>query len=335
VIDAEPEAAQPLGEPAQVPKIELHVHLEGTVRPQTLLDIARRNGEVLPFSTVEEAAPFYEFRDFAHFIEVWILTTNVLRTYDDFRQVVVDYAREAAGHGAIYLEGIVSPFERLSLGLDADELFSGYCDGAQQAREDVGIEVRLTPDIARNTDPVAMARVVPFAVKYRERGVVGLGLGGLEAQYPPELFTRCFEIAKEGGLGSVPHAGEVAGPSSIRSALEALHADRIRHGIRAVDDPALLAELADRGIVCDVCPTSNVCTGAVRSLDDHPLPHMVDAGVLCTVNTDDPAMFGTDLSREYSQLDRLGITAKQAYAAGIAGALCDEAAKARLRSLWP
>ena len=327
--------ARPLRQPAQVPKIELHVHLEGTVRPRTLLDIARRNGEMLPFSTVEEAAPFYEFRDFAHFIEVWVLTTNVLRTYDDFRQAVVDYAREAATHGAVYREGIVSPFERLSLGLDADELFSGYCDGTQQAREELGIEVRLTPDVARNTDPVAMAQVVPFAVKYRERGVVGLGLGGLEAAYPPELFTRCFEIARDGGLGSVPHAGEVAGPSSIRSALDALHADRIRHGIRAVDDPALLAELAGRGIVCDVCPTSNVCTGAVRSLDDHPLPQMVEAGVLCTVNTDDPAMFGTDLGREYSQLELIGITAKQAYAAGVARALCDEETKARLRSLWP
>jgi aminodeoxyfutalosine deaminase len=122
---------------------------------------------------------------------------------------------------------------------------------------------------------------------------------------------------------------------SIRRALDALHADRIRHGIRAIDDPTLLAELADRGIVCDVCPTSNLRTGAVRSLDDHPLPQMVDAGVLCTVNTDDPAMFDTDLSREYSQLDRLGITAKQAYNAGVAGALCDEETKARLASFWP
>lgn len=141
MIDAEQERALSVSEPAQVPKIELYVHLEGTVRPQTLLDIARRNGEALPFSTVEEAAPFYEFRDFAHFIEVWVLTTNVLRTYDDFRQVVVDYAREVAAYGAVYLEGIVSPFERLSLGLDPDELFSGYCDGAQQAREELGIEV--------------------------------------------------------------------------------------------------------------------------------------------------------------------------------------------------
>jgi aminodeoxyfutalosine deaminase len=230
-----------------LPKIELHVHLEGTVRPHSLIEIARRNGDTLPFANVDDARPFYKFRDFAHFIEVWNLTTNVLRSYDDFRQVVVDYAREAAGHGAVYIEGIVSPFERLSLGLDPDELFSGYCDGAQQAREEFGLEVRLTPDIARNIDPGLVEAVVPYAIKYRDRGVVGLGLGGLEAQYPPEPFARCFEIARAGGLGSVPHAGEVSGPESVRKALDVLHADRVRHGIRAVDDPALLAELATAG----------------------------------------------------------------------------------------
>ncbi len=313
------------------------MHLEGTVRPQTLLDIAGRNGEVLPFSTVEEAAPFYQFRDFAHFIEVWVLTTNVLRTYDDFRQVVVDYAREAAAHGAVNLEGIVSPFERLWLGLDPDELFSGYCDGAQQAREELGIEVRLTPDIARNTDPVAMEQVVPFAVRYRERGVVGLGLGGPEAEYPPELFTRCFDIARAWRARSVPHAGEVSGPSSVRRALDALDADRIRHGIRAVDDPVLLAELADRGIVCDVCPTSNVRTGAVRSLDDISVAaHGRGRRALHGEHGRPRRCSCTDLGREYSLRDgaryhrEAGIRRP-----GVAGALCDGVTKARLRSLWP
>src|SRR5262249_36031004 len=155
-----------------------------------------------------------------------------------------------------------------------DEVFRGFCDGAEQAEAETGVIVRLTPDIPRGyplEDAIDTAR---YACRYRDRGVVGLGLGGLEAQYPPEPYARAFRIAKDGGLGSVPHAGEVAGPASIRGALDALSADRLRHGIRAVEDAALLRELADRGIVCDVCPVSNVRTGAVASLNDHPLPAM-------------------------------------------------------------
>src|SRR5881409_1497174 len=132
------------------PKIELHVHLEGTVRPETLLEIARRNDYALPCTTVQELRALYEFRDFAHFIEVWVLTTNALRTEEDFRQVVVDYAAEAAAHGAVYIEGIFSPSDRIRRGVDPDEIFSGYCDGAQEARERHGVEVRLTPDIVRS-----------------------------------------------------------------------------------------------------------------------------------------------------------------------------------------
>src|ERR687884_225028 len=131
------------------PKIELHVHLEGTVRPATLLEIARRNDYALPADTVEGLAALYEFRDFDHFIDVWILTTNALRTEADFRQVVVDYAEEAASHGAVYVEGIFSPIERTWRGVAWDTVFSGYCDGAQEARELHGVEVRLTPDVTR------------------------------------------------------------------------------------------------------------------------------------------------------------------------------------------
>ena len=131
------------------PKIELHVHLEGTVRPHTLLEIARRNDYALPADSVEGLQALYEFRDFAHFIEVWILTTNALLTALDFQQVVVDYAKEAASHGAVYVEGIFSPAERARRGVDWDEIYGGYCDGADEARERYGVEVRLTPDIPR------------------------------------------------------------------------------------------------------------------------------------------------------------------------------------------
>ncbi len=318
---------------APTPKIELHVHLEGAVRPAALIDIADRNGLALPARDVDELAELYEFRDFDHFIELWMLTTHVIRTEIDFRQVVVSYAREAAAHGAVYIEGIFTPAERVGGGASWDEVFTGFCDGADEAKEATGVEVRLTPDIPRGFPVEAALETARYSVKYRERGIVGLGLGGRESGFPPEPFAGAFRIAKEGGLGSVPHAGETEGVDSIRGALDALGADRLRHGIRAADDARLLEELAERAIVCDVCPVSNLRTRAVDSLEAHPLSVMLDAGVLCSVSTDDPAMFDTDLTREYETAARLGLSAREAYRAGVAGALCDEETSAALEEI--
>jgi aminodeoxyfutalosine deaminase len=314
------------------PKIELHVHLEGTVRPATLLKIARRNDYALPADTEEGLARLYDFRDFAHFIEVWILTTNALRTEADFRQVVVDYAAEAAAHGAVYLEAIFSPAERIRNGVGWDELFGGYADGAQEARELHGVEVRLTPDIHRGCELDEAEEVVRYSAKYRDRGVVGVGLGGLEAEYPPEPYEPAFTLARELGLASVPHAGEIVGPPSVRGALEELGADRLRHGIRAAEDPGLLREIADRRVVLDVCPISNLRTRAVATLEEHPLPQLVAGGALCSISTDDPAMFGTDLAKDYDAAVSLGLDPRQAYEAGVEGAVCDEETKTRLRA---
>jgi aminodeoxyfutalosine deaminase len=313
-------------------KIELHVHLEGTVRPAALLPIARRNDVALPVDNERALLELYEFRDFEHFIEMWIMTTQVLRTEADFREIVVDYAREAAGFGAVYIEGIFTPAERVRGGASWDEVFTGFCDGAAQAEEDTGVIVRLTPDIPRGFDIETALTTAEYAVKYAERGVVGLGLGGLEAQFPPEPYAPAFDVARDGGLGSVPHAGEVAGAASIRGALDALGADRLRHGIRAVEDAGLLREIADRGVVCDVCPMSNLRTRAVTSLDAHPLPRLVAAGVQCSISTDDPALFDTDLERDYEAAAALGHSTADAFAAGLAGALCDAATRDRVRA---
>lgn len=315
------------------PKIELHVHLEATLRPATLLEIARRNDYALPVQTAAELTDLYRYRDFDHFIEVWILTSNALRRYDDFRQVVVDYAGEAKRHGAVYIEGIFSPIERAWRGVDLDELFAGYCDGAAEARETHGVEVRLTPDITRGARVDDAMVAVRYAARYRERGIVGIGLGGEENLYPPEPFAPAFREARDQGLGSVPHAGEVVGAVSVRGALEALGADRIRHGIRAEEDPGLLGEIAGRGIVLDVCPISNLRTGAVRSLAEHPLPRLVAAGVACSISTDDPEMFDTDLTRDYEAATSLGCSPEAFYQAGVRGALCDDATRERLRAI--
>ena len=314
------------------PKIELHVHLEGTVRPAAMLAIARRNGIVLADS-VEELAELYKFRDFHHFLEVWVMTTKALMTERDFRQVVVDYAAEAASYGAVYLEGIFSPAEPAGRGVPWEAIFAGYCDGAAQAWETLGVKVNLTLDIPRSYPMEAAELTVTHGLAHADRGIVGVGLGGPESGYPPEPFERIFARARDGGLGSVPHAGESEGPASVRGAIDVLRADRIRHGIRAIEDPALVTEIAERGIVLDVCPTSNVRTGVVRSLEDHPLPRLAAAGVRCTINTDDPAMFGNDLGTEYATALRLGISPGACYEAGLQGALCDDETRKRLRNL--
>jgi aminodeoxyfutalosine deaminase len=325
---------------ASVPKIELHVHLEGAVRARALLEIAERNRVALPVDNEADLERLYAFTDFDHFIQLWMMTTHAIQTEIDFRQVVVSYAEEAATHGAVYIEGIFTPAERVSGGASWDEVFSGFCDGAVEATERHGVEVRLTPDIPRSFGLDAAMKTVSYSIKYRDRGVVAVGLGGREAEYPPEPFEPAFVLARDGGLGSVPHAGEVAGAASIRGAIDVLQADRLRHGVRAVEDPGLLREIAAREIVCDVCPVSNLRTRAYESLDAHPLPAMLAAGVLCSISTDDPAMFDTDLTRDYEAAAGLGHSARAAYAAGSRGALCDERTRATLTEIgqrfpWP
>jgi aminodeoxyfutalosine deaminase len=231
------------------------------------------------------------------------------------------------------VEGIFSPAERARRGVDWDEIFTGFCDGADEARELHGVEIRLTPDIIRGFTLEEAMETVRYAGKYRERGVLGVGLGGMEAEYPPEPYEPAFALARDLGLASVPHAGEVAGPASVKGALEALGADRLRHGIRSVEDPGLLREIASRRIVLDVCPISNLRTRAVASLDTHPLPQLVAGGAVCSISTDDPAMFGTDLSTDYDAAIALGLYPRSIYDAGLEGALCDTACREQLLAI--
>jgi aminodeoxyfutalosine deaminase len=313
------------------PKIELHVHLEGTVRPETLLQIAGRNDVALPADTADGLRALYDFRDLADFIRVWRLTTGCIRTGQDARQILLEYAAEAAGHGAVYLEAIFVAGSPTRDGRGA-ELFAGYADGAAEAAERFGVTVRLTPDIYRGMAPEVACEVARLAVAYADRGVVGLCLGGDDALAGAVApLADALRIARDGGLGLVPHAGESTGPESVREVLP-YAPERIRHGIGAARDPELLAELAARDVVLDVCPTSNVLLRVVSTPEDHPLPVLAAAGVRCTVNTDDPGIFGTDLSGEHAAAAALGYPPEAAYAAGVAGALCDEVTRGRLRT---
>jgi aminodeoxyfutalosine deaminase len=319
------------------PKIELHVHFEATVRPELLLELGRRNGVELPASSVEGLRRFYQVDSFEQFIARWIATSRALCRADDFREVVVDYAERAKAQGCVYIEGICSPSEPVLRGSSWDEVFEGYCDGAAEARERHAVEVRLTPDITRDFPAALGNRLARRAVRYRERGVVALSMGGSEKKHAPQKFRKAFAIARDGGLGAAPHAGEFAGgkagAASIRGALDVLYADRIRHGIRAVDDPDLLVELAERGVVCDVTPVSNLRTGAVASLEEHPLPAMLAAGVKCSIGSDDPVLMQTDLAENCAVAATLGHTPRAMYFDALHGVLCDEATKASLRRI--
>ncbi len=312
-------------------KAELHVHLEGTVRPELLRRIARRHGIGLPAGGGQAEVPD-RFADFTQFVHAWVVNSSLLRRERDFRDVTVAYAAEVAVQGCVYVEASFSPAEPARRGTPWEEVFEGYCSGAQAARETHGVEVRLVPEITRNFPLESADAVVRWALRFRERGVVGVGLGGDEAAYPPAPFARPFAAAREGGLKAAPHAGETAGPDSVRAALDVLHADRLRHGVRAVEDAGLVADLAARGVVCDVAPTSNLRLGVVLTLAEHPLRRLLAAGVLCSVSSDDPALLGVDLAHECALAEGLGHTPRAMFEHAMDGAFCEEQLRARLRA---
>lgn len=322
-----PRSPQPTA--ADTPRIELHVHLEGAVRPPVLLEIAGRNGIRLPAESPQELSRLYEFRDLYEFIAVWNRTSGCLRTPDDYRLALLRYAAEAAGHGAVYMEPIVTFVEEIT---DWASTLAACCDAAAEAEERFGLAVGLTPEIYRGCDIGSAEQAAQITTRFVGRGVVGFGLAGAEGKYATAPYAPAVAMARDAGLGFVPHAGEAAGPDSVREAL-ALGAVRLRHGVRAVEDRDLLAELAARGTVLDVTLTSNLRLGVAKSLDTHPLAKLTAAGVRCSISTDDPAMFDTDLTTELMAAARLGVTQRLAYAAGLAGALCDDATHARLLAM--
>ncbi|SCF06463.1 adenosine deaminase [Micromonospora haikouensis] len=315
-----------------LPMMELHVHLEGTVRPATLLEVARNNDIRLPADTVDGLAPLYRFTSLKDFITTWITTTNCLRTADDFRRITVDYIGQVAEQGGVYVEAIFSPAERAQRGVDWHEMFTGYCEGVAEAEDRFGVTVRLTPEFYRGIDVSLAEECARIATAYADRGVVGLGVGGRPAAAPLAGYDRALKFAADAGLTFLPHAGENDDAESVREVLP-YGPRRIRHGIGAWRDPDLLAEVVERGIVLDVCPTSNLRTGAVPELAAHPLPRLLAAGARCTVGTDDPAMFNTDLRREHDLAAGLGLSAAAAWSAGLAGAACAEPVRSRLADL--
>ena len=281
-----------------VPKAELHVHLEGTAPPDLIRRIAARNGLEVPdgvFATPER----FRWRDFLDFLNTYDLAASVIRTAEDYRDITLEYLASCAAEGAIYVEVTASPDHARLVGLSADEMVAGVAAGIDEARAAHGIEARILLTAIRNFGVEQALRVVRDAVETPHPYVVGINLAGDEAGYPPEPFAEAYAIAAAAGLGCTVHAGEWAGAASVRGALE-LPVTRISHGVRAIEDPGLVAELASRGIVLECCPTSNVALGVYRSYEAHPLPALRDAGVRVTLGSDDPPYFGASVGGEYA-----------------------------------
>jgi adenosine deaminase len=294
----------------RMPKAELHVHLEGSVYPEVLIELARKHGRRLPFQTVDEARDWFQFRDFPHFIEVYVEICNCLLDVEDFEFITVEMARRAAEQNLRYMEVTFAPVSILNPRTSAvpDVVMQGLRAGARRAADEhqVRMQFILDPVRGRTVDEV-MAAARWWAANAGD-GLVGFGLGGLELGNPASRFVDAFRYARDAGARISLHAGETDGPASIWDALET-GAERIGHGVRAIEDEALVAELAGSGIVLEVSPTSNVRLNVVADYDGHPFRALHDAGVALTVNSDDPPMFDTTLTREYELLvERFGFT---------------------------
>jgi len=295
---------------AGLPKAELHVHHVGSASPAIVSELAMRHPGVVPVDT-EELRRFFEFRDFAHFVDVYLAVVSLVRTDEDIRYLTYEVARELAeGQQVRYAELTCTPYTSVlpddpEHGMPIEAYTEAIEDARIAAERDFGIVLRWIYDIPGESGMPAADATLSFATNHRVDALVGFGLGGPEIGVARAQFKPHFDAARRVGLHSVPHAGETTGPETVWEALRLLGAERIGHGTSAALDPQLLDHLARSGVPLEVCPSSNVATKAVASLDEHPIRTFREAGVMVTVNSDDPSMFGTSLNQEYEIAARL------------------------------
>ncbi|MFE5593061.1 adenosine deaminase [Streptomyces sp. NPDC056549] len=276
---------------ANLPKADLHLHLEGAMRPGTLADLA---------STYAEPPPQVScYRSFEEFQHRYRAVVKLIRTRSDMRRLVREVVEDAAASGAVWIEPHFNPTTYAPALGSAEDVLDLVLDTGTAAGRPIGVGFGLTLGASRNRDPRDAAVLARLAAEYAGRGVVAFGLTGDEAATPPEAFSEAFAIARDAGLIIAPHAGELRGGPSIHSTLDALSPDRIAHGIRAVEHPALMERLAIERITLDVCLTSNRVLGVVKHIEEHPLLHLMESGVPCSLGSDDPLLLNTSVLAEY------------------------------------
>ncbi|MFD7935564.1 adenosine deaminase [Streptomyces sp. NPDC059755] len=323
---------------AGLPKAELHVHHVGSASPRIVAELAARHPDSKVPTDPEALADYFTFTDFAHFIDVYLSVVDLIRTPEDVRLLTYEVARDLARQQVRYAELTITPFSSTRRGIDELAFMDAIEDARKAAEAEFGTVLRWCFDIPGEAGLEAAEETTRLATddRIRPEGLVSFGLGGPEIGVPRPQFKPYFNRAIAAGLRSVPHAGETTGPQTVWDALTHLRAERIGHGTSSAQDEKLLAHLAEHRIALEVCPTSNIATRAVRTLDEHPIKEFVRAGVLVTINSDDPPMFGTDLDNEYAvaarllDLDERGLAALAVNA--VDASFLDEAGKARIRA---
>jgi adenosine deaminase len=292
-----------------LPKAEIHLHLEGAIPLEALYTLVQKyegNAKTTSLQTLESK---FKYQDFPHFIETWVWKNQFLRQYKDFTFIAEAVARDLARQNILYVEAFFSPPDFYRYGLQTQPLTEAIRKGLSRVPE---IEVALVADLVRNYGPEQGQRTLHEIVEVKSEGVIGIGIGGSEQIAPPEPYQHVFDLARKLGFHTNAHAGEAAGAQSIWGAVQSLQVERIGHGTRAEEDPALVSYLAEKQLPIEMCPLSNLRTGVVSSLKSHPVRRFFDKGLLITINTDDPKMFNNSLAEEYNLLlDEHGFTPKE------------------------
>jgi adenosine deaminase len=284
----------------QMVKVELHVHLEGSVRPQTLLKLAKRHHVDLPAHDIKSLRQWYTFRDFNHFIDIYRTISNCLRTAEDIELITREFLTGQAEQNIVYSEVTFTPHNQyITSGLGFHEQMDAVNRARAWGEKELGVRMGIIMDIPRNVSATAGDLIAGWAIERYGDGLIAFGLGGPEIGNPPEKFQTAFDRVRAAGIPCILHAGETEGPASIWGAIRVANSQRIGHGVRAVEDFALMDYLRDQQIPLEVCPTSNVCLKVFPSLAEHSLPQLLEHGLYVTINSDDPPMFNTTLTHEY------------------------------------
>lgn len=286
-----------------LPKVDQHVHIVGSIQPETLLWLAEDSGKDIPYKTIDDVQHFFQYQNFPHFITVYSKLIDYITTEGQFNRITYELLQNEAQCNVQYVEASFSAPDHVQKSLDYDRMLDAINKGVKRAQLDFGIKCNLRVDLVRNYGPTMGMKVLDWIEEKRDN-ITSIDIGGSEERFPPKPFTNVYERAREMGLHRVAHAGEVEGPNSIWDAVKYLDVEHIGHGVSAVKDPQLMKYLLEHDVTLEMCPSSNIKTGVITTWERHPIRAFYETGLSVTVNSDDPSMFNTNMNDEYMHLHR-------------------------------